>query len=64
LQKDGTVIFWRNSKSGQNNFERYDQKKCDGPVWRVSWSFAGNLLAVSSAGANLENVVEVYKVIK
>jgi hypothetical protein len=29
----------------------------------LSWSFSGNLLAISSAGNNSENIVQVYKVI-
>jgi len=59
--EDGTVIFWRNKKSGENKLNKLEEKKCDGPVWRVSWSFSGNLLAVSSAGSNFENIVDVYK---
>jgi protein transport protein SEC13 len=59
--EDQTVIFWRNSKCGESNFKKLDQKKCDGPVWRASWSFAGNLLAISTIGQNSENIVDVYK---
>jgi len=36
-------------------------KKFDGPVWRISWSYAGELLAVSSTANNVEHFVEVYK---
>lgn len=60
--KDGTIIFWRNSKANPNEFKRYDMKKFEGPVWRISWSVAGDLLAVSSSGHNLEHFVEVFKV--
>lgn len=59
--EDGTVIFWKNSKAGQNDFQRVDMKKCEGPAWRLSFSFGGNLLAVSSAGQNSENLVDIYK---
>ena len=57
-------MFWRNSKSDENDFKEYEKnrKKCEGPVWRLSWSFGGNLLAVSTAGVNGDNVVDVYKV--
>ena len=42
---------------------RLIQRKCEGPAWRLSFSSGGNLLAVSSAGPNSENIVEIYKVI-
>jgi len=59
--EDGTVIFWKNSKSGQNDFKNSSQKKCNGPAWRLSFSFGGHLLAVSTAANNSENLVEIYK---
>jgi len=59
--EDQTVIFWKNTKANENDFKKFDQKKCEGPVWRLSWSFAGNLLAVSTVGASGENIVDVYK---
>lgn len=61
FEQDGSVIFWKNSKSGQNDFKNSSQKKCKGPAWRLSFSFGGHLLAVSTATNNSENLVEVYK---
>ena len=60
--KDGTIIFWKNSKIHPNEWKKIDMKKFDGPVWRISWSVAGDLLAVSSSGSNQEHLVDVYKV--
>jgi len=59
--EDATVAFWRNSKAGQNDFTKIDTKKSEGPAWRLSFSLGGNLLAVSSAGPNSENIVDIYK---
>lgn len=60
--EDGTIIFWKNSKGEPNEFKKYDMKRFGGPVWRISWSLAGELLAVSSSENNIEHIVEVYKV--
>lgn len=59
--EDGTVQWWRNSKNNEKDFKEIKKIQCEGPAWRLSWSFAGNLLAISSAGPNSENIVEVYK---
>jgi protein transport protein SEC13 len=59
--EDGTIIFWKNSKIHPNEWKKIDMKKFDGPVWRISWSVAGDLLAVSSSGSNQEHLVDVYK---
>ena len=36
--------------------------KFSGPVWRVSWSLAGNMLAVSYANNENGTQVDVYQV--
>jgi len=55
-------VFWKNSKAGQNDFKKSGEKKCKGPAWRLSFSFGGHLLAVSTATNNSENTVEIFKV--
>jgi len=59
--EDGSVQWWKNSKNNERDFKEFHKVQCEGPAWRLRWSFAGNLLAISSAGSNSENIVEVYK---
>lgn len=56
------MIFYKNQKIGSNKFEKVFTKKHDGPVWRLSWSFGGNMLAVSFENGEGNNVVDVYQV--
>ena len=56
--EDKTVIIW---KQGGDNGEQVDDKRWtptvlhtfDDPVWRVSWSVTGNILAVSSGDSTV-----------
>ena len=57
--EDKTVIIW---KQGSDNGETSDEDKkwtplvlhtFDDPVWRVSWSVTGNILAVSSGDSTV-----------
>lgn len=48
--EDGTVVIWTVAKEG-DQWEGKVLKDFKSPVWRVSWSLTGNLLAVA-AGAN------------
>ena len=42
-----------------NQIDSHEIKK-DNPVWKVSWNFMGNLLAVSFANEHKKECVEVY----
>ena len=54
--EDRTVVIWRQTSPGEDwigtPLEPFDQ-----PVWRVSWSLTGNILAVSSG----DNKVSIWK---
>lgn len=45
--EDGSVVIWSHSE-GEWSARRLSEQNFDAPVWRVSWSVTGNLLAVSS----------------
>jgi len=45
--EDGSVCIW-NHTNGEWNCTPLTEQPFDAPVWRVSWSVTGNLLAVSS----------------
>ncbi|CAA0820216.1 Protein transport protein SEC13 homolog B [Striga hermonthica] len=47
--QDGTVVIWTVGKEGEQ-WEGKVLKDFKAPVWRVSWSLTGNLLAVASDG--------------
>jgi len=59
--EDGTIIFWSNSKPGEDDFRKVAHKKCEGPAWRVSWAPDGKTVAVSVVGSSSENIVEIYR---
>ncbi len=44
--QDGTVVVWKQTEAG-GPWSREALPKFPAPVWRVSWSVTGNLLAVS-----------------
>ena len=58
--EDRTVIIWKQG-SGNGGYEGEDGKKWtptllhtfDDPVWRISWSITGQILAVSSGDSNV-----------
>ena len=60
------MILWKIYSNGNEEwkFEKEIIGPFEGPVWRVSWSLAGNMLAVSAANNNSETTVHVYQVIK
>eukprot|EP00828_Plagiopyla_frontata_P046941 TRINITY_DN8533_c0_g1_i4.p3 TRINITY_DN8533_c0_g1~~TRINITY_DN8533_c0_g1_i4.p3 ORF type:complete len:171 (-),score=34.30 TRINITY_DN8533_c0_g1_i4:67-579(-) len=57
--EDQTVII---RKLDRKTADIISQKilKFEGPVWHVSWSLQGNMLAVSFASNNSDNVCNVY----
>jgi len=50
--QDGTVIIWTVAKEGEQ-WEGKILKDFKTPVWRVSWSLTGNLLAVADGNNNV-----------
>eukprot|EP01129_Flabellula_baltica_P001065 TRINITY_DN10981_c0_g1_i1.p1 TRINITY_DN10981_c0_g1~~TRINITY_DN10981_c0_g1_i1.p1 ORF type:complete len:291 (+),score=73.90 TRINITY_DN10981_c0_g1_i1:138-1010(+) len=52
--QDGEVFIWTKSTG---EWRKQELGKFDGPVWRVSWSITGNILAVSAG----ENQVTLWK---
>jgi len=59
------VILWKIYKTENNNEMKIEKEvfpNFEGPVWRVSWSLAGNMLAVSAANTNSETTVHVFQV--
>lgn len=49
--EDGICKVWKNKKDGQNNSMAWSEKLImkleDVPLWKVSWSQVGNMLAIS-----------------
>ena len=58
------MFLWKlyNFNTNEQRIEKEELAPFGGPVWRVSWSLAGNMLAVSSANNN-ETSVQVFQVI-
>ncbi|XP_055828641.1 protein transport protein SEC13 homolog B-like [Solanum dulcamara] len=50
--EDGRVIIWTVGKEG-NQWEGKVLKDFGAPVWRVSWSLTGNILAVANGNNNV-----------
>ncbi|KAL2931740.1 Protein transport protein SEC13-like protein B, partial [Bienertia sinuspersici] len=50
--QDGTVVIWTVGKQGEQ-WEGKVLKDFKTPVWRVSWSLTGNLLAVADGNNNV-----------
>ncbi|KAH7365131.1 hypothetical protein KP509_18G010400 [Ceratopteris richardii] len=50
--QDGTVIIWTQGKEGEN-WEGKVLNDFKTPVWRVSWSLTGNILAVADGNNNV-----------
>lgn len=60
--QDGMVFIWTQDDKDERNWTckelwSSDKAQQTGPIWRVSWSLTGNLLAVSSS----ENKVTLWK---
>jgi protein transport protein SEC13 len=55
--EDKTVYIWTKEGNQRWSYRDLTDEKFTVPVWRVSWSVAGNLLAVSAG----DNVARVYK---
>jgi protein transport protein SEC13 len=45
--QDGKVFLWAEDASG--SWSKQSLHDFQGPIWRVSWSVTGNLLAVSDS---------------
>ena len=56
--EDKTFKIWELDYK-YNKLETHEIVK-DNPVWKVSWNFMGNLLAVSFANEHKQECVEVY----
>jgi protein transport protein SEC13 len=54
--EDGLVVVWFRDGDG-SQWQNTDLLKLTGPIWRVSWSVAGNLLAVSAS----DSVTRLFK---
>ena len=50
--QDGTVVIWTQGKEG-DNWEGQVLNDFKTPVWRVSWSLTGNILAVADGNNNV-----------
>ena len=55
--QDQTVRIWTSDASAPGVWQSKVLKEFDAPVWRVSWSLSGNVLAVSSG----DNKVTLWK---
>lgn len=66
ILQDQNVILWKlyNIASPEPVIKILKEEipKFEGPVWRLSWSLAGNMLAVSAANKESETQVYVYQV--
>jgi protein transport protein SEC13 len=51
--EDGSVIVWKQQDGDASVWEPTLLHTFDAPVWRVSWSVTGHLLAVSSGDSNV-----------
>ena len=59
--EDGSVKIWNvylEEKEKKHNFQEINKQN---PVWKVSWNFMGNLLAISFADSHEKGCIEVYK---
>ncbi len=59
--EDGTVILWKIPFQSPGNYTKQILDTFDGPVWKVSWSHTGGLLAVSAGSNKADNTVYVYQ---
>ncbi|EGR33337.1 protein transport protein sec13, putative [Ichthyophthirius multifiliis] len=64
--EDGKVIIWKLYPN--KDYTEYEQikkhqviEKFGVPVWRISWSQTGNMLAVSGTNVNQDNIVVVFQ---
>jgi protein transport protein SEC13 len=55
--EDRTVYIWKQSEQRDGQWIPTLMKTFDAPVWRVSWSVTGNVLAVSTG----DHCVELWK---
>ena len=51
--EDKNVIIWTRSEKEESEWKQLLLHTFDDPVWRVSWSLTGNMLAVSSGDNNI-----------
>lgn len=51
--EDKTVIIWKLDEENNGKWTSMVLHTFDDPVWRVSWSVTGNILAVSSGDSNV-----------
>ena len=54
--EDRTVVIWKQTEKDSDkdcSWVPYRMKEFDSPVWRVSWSVTGNVLAVSTGDHNV-----------
>jgi protein transport protein SEC13 len=51
--EDGTVLVWRQTPESGGEWRASLLRKFPDPVWRVSWSVTGHLLAVSSGDSSV-----------
>lgn len=54
--QDGSVLIWTQAES-PSNWSKHELTNSNSPVWRVSWSVTGNILAVSSG----DSLVTLWK---
>eukprot|EP01016_Furgasonia_blochmanni_P038195 TRINITY_DN4591_c0_g1_i6.p1 TRINITY_DN4591_c0_g1~~TRINITY_DN4591_c0_g1_i6.p1 ORF type:complete len:303 (+),score=29.09 TRINITY_DN4591_c0_g1_i6:301-1209(+) len=59
--EDGQVVLWTNQPDDRSNWTATPLGAFGGPVWRVSWSISGTMLAVSCASKESDNTVHVYR---
>ncbi|KAL4510107.1 hypothetical protein ABPG72_010300 [Tetrahymena utriculariae] len=64
--EDSKVVLWKlypnQTEDGYDKVESIILKgNFEGPIWRLSWSLTGNMLAVSAATQNNDNQVVVYQ---
>lgn len=59
--KDGDVFLWKFDKES-SEFEKESLKKYSGQVWRTNWSLTGNMLSVSYANSDGNQLTEVFAV--
>eukprot|EP00051_Salpingoeca_urceolata_P014775 m.188411 g.188411 ORF g.188411 m.188411 type:complete len:302 (-) comp18184_c2_seq1:75-980(-) len=55
--QDGTVVIWTQDTAASGTWQKRVLRDFQAPVWRVSWSVTGNVLAVSAS----ENKVTLWK---
>lgn len=57
LNQDKTVLIWTQNEKGEWNKKLLKPEPFPDVIWRVSWSIAGNILAVSCG----DNKITLWK---